>query len=245
MERERKTVRFLRLINPNLKNLENWKSFAVPELKFLDRREKSLKKKEREKGRTKMEGRFDDESRRAIGTRARPITSERKDRKRERESWTGGQGRKIDAFVITNGSIDGRPRQSRTLSLSLFNLSVWFFILSPFSPSSRYVRTLWPATFSSPPLSSPETENYYWKGNWNSWTWDRLNFQEKRGGDGYRADTDFQKKGTKIILFFPGHPNKYFKILGRTKYFEDILRGRKKKRERKKKDLFLTAVESG
>lgn len=32
-----------------------------------------------------MEGRFDDESRRAIGTRARPITSERKDRKRERE----------------------------------------------------------------------------------------------------------------------------------------------------------------
>lgn len=31
-----------------------------------------------------MEGRFDDESRRAIGTRARPITSERKDRKRER-----------------------------------------------------------------------------------------------------------------------------------------------------------------
>ena len=78
-----------------------------------------------------------------------------------------------------------------------------------------------------------------------------MNFQEKRGGDGYRADTDFRKKGTKIILFFPGHPNKYFKILGsefldgRTKCFEDILRGRKKKRERKKKDLFLTAVESG
>lgn len=54
------------------------------ELKFLDRREKSLKKKEGKKERTKMEGRFDDESRRAIGTRARPITSERKDRKRER-----------------------------------------------------------------------------------------------------------------------------------------------------------------
>ena len=53
MERERKTVRFLRLINPNLKNLENWKSFAVPELKFLDRREKSLKKKEGRKERKK------------------------------------------------------------------------------------------------------------------------------------------------------------------------------------------------
>lgn len=47
----------------------------------------------------------------------------------------------------------------------------------------------------------------------------------------------FEKKGTKIILFFPGHPNKYFKILGRTKCFEDILRGRKKKREKKKRSI--------
>ena len=58
MERERKTVRFLRLINPNLKNLENWKSFAVPgsELKFLDRREKSLKKKEGRRERKNKNG---------------------------------------------------------------------------------------------------------------------------------------------------------------------------------------------
>lgn len=58
----------------------------------------------------------------------------------------------------------------------------------------------------------------------------------------------FEKKGTKIILFFPGHPNKYFKILGFRCTNEMFRRysSRPKKEEReKKKDLFLTAVESG
>lgn len=71
-----------------------------------------------------------------------------------------------------------------------------------------------------------------------------MNFQEKRGGDGYRADTDFQKKEQKLYyssLDILINISKFLDERNISKIFFEA----EKRRERKKKDLFLTAVESG